>query len=164
VREVHPDVRLQIIGSPGNRRYVQRILRRVAEHRHWITLHLDVTHDEVRRLITQSRYGLHGMENEHFGMAPAEMATGGCIVWVRDDGGQVEIVGGDPRLVYRSKEDAVAKILATMDSLDEQTALRAALGRMAPRFSVGRFLDEVRSAAAEQIARETRPPIMPGTL
>lgn len=80
VRRVHQDAHLHVVGSPGHPRYYRRILRRIARHGDWITLHLDVSHDDVRRLITGNRYGLHGMEGEHFGMAPAEIATGGCVV------------------------------------------------------------------------------------
>ena len=39
---------------------------------------------------------LHGMREEHFGMAPAEMARAGVIVWVPNGGGQMEIVGDEP--------------------------------------------------------------------
>jgi hypothetical protein len=42
------------------------------------------------------------MPIEPFGMAPAEMAAAGCIVFVPNDGGQIEIVNGDPRLVYHA--------------------------------------------------------------
>jgi glycosyltransferase involved in cell wall biosynthesis len=154
VRRVHRDVHLHVIGSPGYRRYVRRILGRIAGHRDWITVHLDVSHDEVRRLITANRYGLHAMENEHFGMAPAEMVTGGCIVWVRDEGGQVEIVGGERRLMFRSTEDAVAKILRTMASAEEQASLRATLAARVPLFSVERFVEDMRAVAAEQLTRQ----------
>lgn len=154
IRRVHPDVHLHVVGSPGAPGYFRRIESRIARHPDWITLHLDVSHDEVRRLITTNRYGLHAMENEHFGMAPAEIATGGCIVWVRAQGGQVEIVGGEPRLVFHSPEDAVSKILHTMGSTVEQAELRSLLAARVPRFSVERFVEGVRAAAAEQLARQ----------
>ncbi len=149
VRRVHPDVRLHVIGSRGPRRYTRHVLGRIARRREWITLHLDVAHDEVRHLVTASRYGLHAMPGEHFGMAPAEMATGGNIVWVRADGGQMEIVGHDPRLIFRSVDDAVAKILRTMADPAEQTALRAHLASVTPQFAVERFIEDVRAAAHE---------------
>ena len=157
VRRVHPEAHLHVIGSPGHPRYYRRVLSRIERHRDWITLHLDVSHDEVRRLITMNRYGLHAMANEHFGMAPAEMATGGCIVWVRDEGGQVEIVGGERRLMFGSTEEAVAKILRTMASAEEQAALRTALAARVPLFSIGRFIEGVRQVAAEQLARQADP-------
>ena len=44
-------------------------------------------------LMASCRYGIHGMREEHFGMAPAEMAAAGMVVWVPAGGGQTEIVG-----------------------------------------------------------------------
>ncbi len=154
VRRVHPEAHLHLVGSPGRTGYSRRILARAAAHPDWITQHLDVPHDEVRRIISSNRYGLHCMENEHFGMAPAEMVTGGCIVWVRDRGGQVEIVGGDPRLMFNSTEEAVARILRVMRSEVEQEALRAVLAARAPLFSLERFAEGIRAAALEQLTRQ----------
>ena len=62
------------------------------------------------RLISTHRYGLHAMEAEPFGMAVAELLSGGCIPFVHDGGGQVEIVDHDPRLIYNSVADAAGKI------------------------------------------------------
>ena len=53
------------------------------------------------RLMATHRYGIHGMREEHFGMAPAELARAGCIVWVPRGGGQMEIVGHEPALDVR---------------------------------------------------------------
>ena len=43
-------------------------------------------------------------------MAPAELARAGAIVWVPRGGGQMEIVGHEPALMYDSDDDAVTKI------------------------------------------------------
>ena len=114
VRRDRPEVRLHLVGSFTSRAYGRRIRRLVARHSDWIDLHLDLSHTAVRRLLSANRYGIHAMEGEHFGLAPAEMATAGCIVWVRDGGGAVEIVGGEDRLVFHSAADAVAKISGTL--------------------------------------------------
>ena len=92
------------------------------------------------------------MREEHFGMAPAEMVRAGCIVWVPDAGGQVEIVA-DPRLIYGSVDDAVAKIVRTLRDPGEQAALRAHLAGRWPLFSTDCFMREVRAAVDEAIAR-----------
>ena len=97
------------------------------------------------------RYGIHGMREEHFGMAPAEMVRAGCIVWVPDGGGQVEIVG-DARLTYGSIEEGVAKITRTLGDAEEQTRLRQHLAARAPLFSAERFMQQVRAAVAEAAA------------
>ena len=38
----------------------------------WIQFRDNLTRDEVRALMASHRYGIHGMREEHFGMAPAE--------------------------------------------------------------------------------------------
>jgi glycosyltransferase involved in cell wall biosynthesis len=88
------------------------------------------------------------MREEHFGMAPAELVAAGCVVWVPDGGGQVEIVG-DPRLRYRGVDDAIARIVRTLRDPAEEAALRAHLATRAPLFSTERFMREIRSAVAE---------------
>jgi glycosyltransferase involved in cell wall biosynthesis len=157
VRRTHTGITLRLVGSAGEDRYARHVISRVRQHQDWITLHLDVSHEEVRRLITTSRYGLHAMKDEHFGMAPAEMATGGCLVWVHDSGGQVEIVDRHPRLVYSTTADAVAKILTTLADDEAQAALRHGLAVRAQRFAVNGFIDGVRAAAATQLARQGTP-------
>jgi glycosyltransferase involved in cell wall biosynthesis len=94
------------------------------------------------------------MLEEHFGMAPAELVRAGCLVWVHDGGGQVEIVD-DPRLVYGSVEDAVAKIVATLRDPHEIATLRKHLAARGARFSAERFMREVRTAVEDAAAGRT---------
>ena len=39
----------------------------------WIDFRHDLSRDDLRALMASHRYGIHGMREEHFGMAPAEM-------------------------------------------------------------------------------------------
>ena len=123
-------------------------------HSDWVTLHLDVSRDELVRLITTSRYGIHGMTDEHFGMAPAEMVAGGCLTWVHNSGGQVEIVNGDPRFTYDDADDAVTKILRMMSDGDAHETVRAALRRRTREFSVERFQERVGGVVAGHARRD----------
>jgi len=152
VRAAVPGVRLHLVGTPGEpRRYYRRILRRAASL-DWIAIHEDIPRVDLAALVASQRYGIHGMREEHFGMAPAEMVRAGCIVWVPDGGGQVEIVA-DPRLTYGSVDDAVAKIVRTLRDPGEEAALRAHLASRWPLLSTDRFMREVRAAVDEAIAR-----------
>ena len=45
------------------------------------------------------------------GARDEKMLKGGCIPFVPNDGGPVEIIGGDKRLIYQSEEEAVEKII-----------------------------------------------------
>ena len=140
-----------MVGTTDHTRYYRRIVRRIRAAGDWIQLHEDLSRAELDALIGRVRYGIHGMREEHFGMAPAEMVRAGCIVWVPDGGGQVEIVG-DARLTYGSIEEGVAKITRTLGDADEQARLRAHLATRASLFSTERFMQQVRAAVAEAAA------------
>ena len=114
----------------------------------WIEFRQDLSRDEVRQLMARHRYGIHGMREEHFGMAPAELVRAGQIVWVPRGGGQMEIVGEEPALMYDTDDDAVEKILAVMASAAEQTRLRDLLEQRGQLFSTDRFVNEVREIVA----------------
>jgi glycosyltransferase involved in cell wall biosynthesis len=148
VRAAFPAVRLHVVGTPDGDRYYRRIAGRIRAAGDWVQLHEDLSRAELTALIGRVRYGIHGMREEHFGMAPAEMVRAGCIVWVPDGGGQVEIVA-DARLTYGSIEDGVAKITRTLRDAEEQARLRAHLATRAPLFSAERFMQQVRAAVAE---------------
>jgi glycosyltransferase involved in cell wall biosynthesis len=152
VRRQAPEVRLHLVGTPGRRGYYRRIMSRARDHADWVSVRESLSRADLVRLIGSQRYGLHGMSEEHFGMAPAEMVLAGCIVWVPDAGGQTEIVGGDPWLTYRSVDDAVAKILQTLREPEEQARLRASLAGRRELFSTERFTAAVRRIVADFIA------------
>lgn len=146
VRRVHPDVQLHLAGSAQTaaaRRWVKRLAR---EQGAWVHVHEHLSRIDLVGLIGRQRYGIHGMRDEPFGIAPAEMVRGGCIVFVPDSGGQLDIVGGDARLLFAEVDDAVAKITAVIRDAGEQARLRAHLARCADRYSVERFMTAIREA------------------
>jgi glycosyltransferase involved in cell wall biosynthesis len=150
VRRMRPGVLLHLIGSPGERPYYRRVMARVREQ-DWIRVHEHIGRDDLVRLIATQRYGVHAMVDEHFGMGPAEMVSAGCLVWVHDSGGQVEIVGGDPRFLYTTVDEAVRKILAIMEDPGAQRAAREALAGRGRLFSVERFQGRVREIVREML-------------
>jgi glycosyltransferase involved in cell wall biosynthesis len=89
------------------------------------------------------------MREEHFGIAVAEMTRAGCIVFVHDGGGQVEIVGDEPGLRYRSDFEAVDKICKLLDDDDEQQRLREVLGNRANRFNESSFMTGIQKIVSE---------------
>jgi len=90
------------------------------------------------------RYGIHGMREEHFGMAPAELVRAGVLVWLSRGGGQIEIVGDEDALLYDSEEEAAEKIAAVLSNPAEERRLREHLRARGERFAPGRFVGEVR--------------------
>ena len=146
VRERTPDLTLTVVGTWDRhaRRYFNSLTALATSLGSWIQFCDNLTRDDVRRLMASHRYGIHGMREEHFGMAPAELARAGAIVWVPRGGGQMEIVGNEPSLMYDSDDDAVAKIARTIGDAAEQQRLRGHLANVSERFSTGSFMRQVR--------------------
>lgn len=108
LRALGHDVSLTLAGS-RNQVYYEKIIRdKIEQAGDWVRLVMDFTDDERQELLLTHRYGIHGMTEEHYGMAVAELVLGGCLTMVPNGGGQVEIVT-DPRLHYDNVDDAVAK-------------------------------------------------------
>jgi glycosyltransferase involved in cell wall biosynthesis len=154
VRQTIPDVTLTIVGTwdratEGYYRQLADLAARFDPMHAWVSFRRDLSRDAVRELIAGNRYGIHGMREEHFGMAPAEMVYGGMIVWVANGGGQVEIVGDAADLRYDSEDDAVAKIVRVLRDDALQADLRAHLAARRDAFSVEHFVSEVRRVVAE---------------
>jgi len=137
-------VHLHIIGTPDNSGYYQRIRQRAQRNPSWIFLNENLPREELARLAARHRYGIHGMTEEHFGMAVAEMVRAGCIVFVPRGGGQMEIVAGEERLLYKTPEEAIAKITRTLSDAGEQTVLRTYLATRKDLFSTELFVRRVR--------------------
>jgi glycosyltransferase involved in cell wall biosynthesis len=150
VRERVPDVTLTVVGTWDRhaRRYRDHLLALATSLGSWIDFRHDLSRDQVRNLMATHRYGIHGMREEHFGMAAAELARAGCIVWVPRGGGQMEVVGGEPALMYDSEDDAVEKIARTLASPAEQDRLRQVL-TASERFSTANFVRQVRDIVEE---------------
>jgi glycosyltransferase involved in cell wall biosynthesis len=152
VRALGHDVQLLLVGTRERRgsarRYADRILALARRRTSWMEIRLDVTREELARLVASSRWGLHGMAEEHFGIAVAEMVSAGCVPFVPDEGGPVEIVGALPELRYRSASDAIAKIDLVLRDTDLCARLRRSLAERASLFSPERFMNAIREAVA----------------
>lgn len=79
-----------------------------------------IPREKLSELISSQKFGIHGHNFEHFGMAIAEMITGGCIVFSPNGGGQVEIVNGCKEVLYDDTEDAVEKIEGVLNDEELQ--------------------------------------------
>ena len=146
VRERIPAITLTIVGTWDRhaREYRDRLMHLARALGSWIDFRDNVTRSEIRQLMASHRYGIHGMREEHFGMAPAELARAGCIVWVPQGGGQMEIVNREPALMYDTEDEAVKKIVRTLTDPAEQQRLRHVLTGT-ERFSTAHFVERVRA-------------------
>lgn len=144
VRQAGFDVHLHVVGKKCDELYYGRLRAIQESNVSWITLEEGINRTALLGLLSSHRYGIHGRVNEHFGIAVAEMVKMGCIVFVPDSGGQVEVVGGNPALVYSSQEEAVEKIIAVLRDTKLQRDLHLEARRRGELFSVERFMGEIK--------------------
>jgi glycosyltransferase involved in cell wall biosynthesis len=151
VRRAGPQVHLHVIGNRYNARYLDSIRRLVRANASWVRLHENLSRTALVELAASHRYGIHAMQGEHFGMAVAELVSAGCITFVNDSGGQVEIVGNDERLIYSSRDDAVNKILRALREADYQASLRDHIAARRNLFQSDRFVTRIRQVVSDYL-------------
>lgn len=147
VREAGFDAHIHIIGSIGERKYYNDI-RRFQKNNPWIILEGSVDRKNLTSMISEYKYGINGRKDEHFGIVVAEMIKGGCIVFVPNNGGQVEIID-DEQLTFKDINDAVQKIISVLKDKDLQYRMQKKLSGRAALFSVDRFTREIREIIKE---------------
>ncbi len=144
-RSRRPDLHLHIIGRDWSPSYTKELEAKIAGDRDWVFLEKNLTSSDKNLLIAEHKFGIHGKACEPFGISVAELAKAGCLVWVPDDGGQVEIVD-HPELIYGDERQAVAKIIKALENESLQTTLRDHLAIQARKFTVERFKSDIRAA------------------
>lgn len=137
------DAKLILVGSPVDARYADKVRALAAATGRWIELKQDLSRAEVNALIGRSRFGIHAMVGEHFGMATAEMARAGCLLFAHNSGGSPEVLNHDPALLWETVEEAVARIAAVVASARAGEISRA-LRAYTERFSTGAFSAGIR--------------------
>lgn len=147
VDDVHdeiPDAHLHLIGpdSDAEAEYVEDV-REMAESREYVQYEGQVSRERLTKLLASHRYGLHGKENEHFGISVAEFVAAGMLPFVAPGGGQAELVNDQSALTYESRADAVDKILAAMHGDRDPIALRDTLPDIETEYGQERFQHEI---------------------
>ncbi len=148
VRQQGLDLGLTLIAAAEQPAYGKRMAA-LAGSRPWFRILSDITRDELVREVAGHRYGIHTMENEHFGIAPAELLQAGCIPFVHDSGGPVEIVGGRKELLFSDARDAAGKLAAVVQSLGLESELRQALAQRRDCYSAEKFTESIRRVVRE---------------
>jgi glycosyltransferase involved in cell wall biosynthesis len=139
---------LTVIGHRYDREYGAR-LEALARSRPWFRILHDLGRKELAAEIARHRYGIHPMHDEHFGIAPAEIQRAGCITFVHNSGGPVEIVGKRPELTFETVEDAASKICRVLKEEALRRELRAHVAAQRDRFSAERFCESLRGIVEE---------------
>ena len=132
---------LHIIGAVGSKKYLGH-LKEIASDKKWIYFDHDIPFVKKEELLSSHRYGIHGRNNEPFGISIVEMIKAGCVVWVPNGGGQIEIVK-ETELTYNNCKDAVIKISDVLESADKQRRLRYHLEMRSRLFSTEIYMKEI---------------------
>jgi glycosyltransferase involved in cell wall biosynthesis len=149
VRRSGHDVHLHVIGDADHSPYARQLRNSCMEHRSdWVFFDGRLNERSKNAVIGKHGFGISGRKGEPFGIAVAEMVEAGGIVFVPDNGGQVEIVDHED-LVYASVPDAIEKIDKVLKDPDIQAMLREHLAKGAERFSVERFKKGIRDVVSE---------------
>lgn len=133
----------------------------MAADREYIFLEGEVPRSRLVELACTHRYGIHGKEHEHFGMAVAELVAAGALTFVPKTGGQRAIVRNKPELLYGSVTEAIDAITTVLDEPRLQYELRMTPAEIRRRFGRERFqrqfssiVDELlESTATESVTR-----------
>jgi glycosyltransferase involved in cell wall biosynthesis len=149
VRGSGHDVHLHVIGDADHSAYARQLRKRCLEHlSDWVFFDGRLNERSKNALIGKHRFGISGRKDEPFGIAVAEIVEAGGIVFVPDNGGQVEIVDHED-LVYTSVRDAIQKIHQVLENPNAQEMLREHLAKGAQRFSVEGFKKGIRDVVSE---------------
>jgi glycosyltransferase involved in cell wall biosynthesis len=155
VRRKGHDIHLHILGGLDDSPYSGIVKNLADQNQDWVFIEGWALGKTKRELLAGHRYGIHGRVNEPFGIAVAEMVLAGCIVFVPQGGGQVEIVG-HPALTYENAADAVGKIDAMLNDEAEQEKMRDHLRQGSDSFSVSTFMEKMRRVVAEFLEKQTQ--------
>lgn len=137
VRRAGHDVHLHVVGD-GEGEYAARVRERCRASG---AAHFEGPLDAAAlgALLGGHRYGLHGFACEHFGIAVAQMVAAGCVVFAPDDGGQVELLGGEPALLHGDLAAAAHGIARVVADPALQQRLREGLGATRARLAAHDF-------------------------
>jgi glycosyltransferase involved in cell wall biosynthesis len=148
VRRRGHDLGLTLIGHCDDLAYEAR-MEAMAATRPWFRWLRDLSRAQLLEELSRHRYGIHTMVEEHFGIAPAELQRAGCITFVHNSGGQVEIVGGDPRLTFGSVEDAAERIACVIENPLLEQELRGQVAERKSWFTTETFCESVREVVTQ---------------
>jgi glycosyltransferase involved in cell wall biosynthesis len=151
-----PQARLVIVGSAVDAAYTRRMRELAARAGAWIEFREDLSRAELNTLMGRSRYGVQAMEDEHFGMATAEMTRAGCLVFAQRGGGSPEVLNHEEALLWSTP----AEVAARFERLDV-AGLRTRLRAHARSFGTERFAAELRRIVATSTAGSLHRPSTP---
>jgi glycosyltransferase involved in cell wall biosynthesis len=109
-----PEATFVLIGRLSHSSVSDLIRTRAQELQLPLTVHIDATEEVKEEVLGSSRFYLHAKQFEHFGIALVEALALGCIPFVHNSGGQVEIV--TPEILRYTSGDELPEKVAQLCS------------------------------------------------
>lgn len=158
LRERGHNLKLTLAGGSDDEKLLAEL--RVYERLHfeWLTLAIDLPRPELDQLITRHRFAIHAMVDEHYGMAVAELVLAGCLTFVHDSGGQVEIVS-QPEARFSDVADGVEKIERVLTNPTLANNLLEAQAGQQDRLGRARFVRDMENFMDRLEAGDAFPPL-----
>lgn len=145
VAEKLPDIDFHLVGFVTERAYFERCKSYVeSKGLKNVHLHPNLDYSEMIRLLNSSKYFLHNMVNEPFGITAVEAIAAGSIPIVHNSGGQKETVP-DRALRYDELSDipAILNNLEAKSPLEIQTLIKMLQSNALENFDEPIFLENM---------------------
>ena len=141
------DLKLSLAGRPYSDAYREK-LEKTAADRPWIDLPGEVHGEDKEKFLLSGSYAVHALRKEAFGISITEYLKAGVIPVVPDEGGACEVVD-DPRLAFRTNEEAAEILVKLLDDAGFRESCRR---RCAER--AGEFSDEAYMKRQHELLKE----------
>lgn len=143
----HPDLTFMIVGKPVDRPYYESVVAKIQELGVPMELKTECSKEELAELLETSRYYLHPKPVEHFGISVLESLCAGCLPFVHQSGGVIEIVPLE-ELQFQNEADLLAKFSRIHRDEELRTDLLKQLAEHGAQFSTENFRRKFRADVA----------------
>lgn len=152
VRAKGYNLKLYLTGGGGGVnewRYKRFLEKLIQENSDWVILCENLPYNQYMKILENCKYGIH-LKQEPFGISVAEMVKAGAIPFVRNEGGQIEIVGEENQdLLFANETEAIEKIIQMLADSHKQEKTIKSLNKQKQLFSTEKFMQEIVTVVAD---------------
>ncbi len=111
----YPNAKFIILGRMDSQQYLNN-LQSAAEKIKNVNIEIlpDATDEKRSQLYAESKFYIHPKPYEHFGISVLEAASAGCLTFVHDSGGMIEIITSDV-LRFKNVSELIYKLTRLID-------------------------------------------------
>jgi glycosyltransferase involved in cell wall biosynthesis len=147
-----PEASFALIGRVSHAEVEELIRARARELNIPLSIHIDASQKEKEEILQGSKFYIHPKRHEHFGISLVEALSAGCIPFVHNSGGQVEIVTPDV-LRFGSPDELPARISSLVDSPTLREHVNSELERVLASLRPNQFIECVGSLLDKAMER-----------